>query len=305
MSLITHDAPSIDQKNQSVQSNQIQQLVEEAKQRLKTSTNLALPLDQALTILDQFSEFELGRFLLINRGLSGYWISYIILPSRQPANLHPLEEWIINRAPTAMATRERFHIFQEEIQARLKPGMKIASIPCGLMDDLLSLDYTGLEDIEIYGIDLDKESLDLTDNNTKNYQLKNKIHLLQKDAWDLGMKNQLDLITSNGLNVYEPDDNKVTALYKNFYEALRPHGILVTSFLTPPPTIDPNSKWRPFNMEDLMLQKAVFQDILQAKWQALRSEDKTREQLEKAGFKDISFVYDQQRMYPTVVAKKG
>ena len=125
-----------------------------------------------------------------------------------------------------------------------------------------------------------------------------------RDAWNLGVEGEYDLLTSNGLNIYEPDDQKVTALYRQFHKALRPGGTLVTSFLTPPPMIFPESTWRNFNPGDLKKQKAIFSDILQVQWQAFRTEAQTRAQLEEAGFKIREVIYDTQGMFPTVIAER-
>lgn len=59
---------------------------------LKNKNDLTLPLEQALEMLEQLGQFELGRFLLSNKGLNGYWTSYIILQGLKKENLHPLEK---------------------------------------------------------------------------------------------------------------------------------------------------------------------------------------------------------------------
>ncbi len=102
---------------------------------------------------------------------------------------------------------------------------------------------------------------------------------------------------SNGLNIYEGNDERVIDLYKEFYNSLVPGGILVTSFLTPPP-------WDKANVDALKKQKAIFGDILQASWQHFRSESQTRQQLEAAGFTILEIIYDTQGLFPTVVAQK-
>ena len=130
------------------------------------------------------------------------------------------------------------------------------------------------------------------------------VSLIKKDAWDLGVDEQYDILTSNGLNIYEPDDKKVVALYKQFFKALKPNGTLITSFLTPPPVLSPNSSWKDYDPAAALKQKAVFVDILQVAWQSFRTEAQTREQLLQAGFTDIAIVYDKQGMFPTVIARK-
>src|SRR5579872_4130915 len=70
--------------------------LEQEKERLKSAQNLALPLADELAILEQLTEFELGRFLMVNKGLNGYWTAYIILHGPQKQGLSPLEYWMLH-----------------------------------------------------------------------------------------------------------------------------------------------------------------------------------------------------------------
>lgn len=282
----------------------LQAIVKESQERLQKAPKLTLSLEQELAMLDQLTKFELGKFLLVSKGLNGYWTQYSILKGKKKRNLHPLEYWILNHAPVFRATQQRYKIFQKAITKQLAPNTRIASIPGGLMDVLLSLDYTKTNNVEIIGIDLDPESVQQAKENVKQYGLKNKISFQTKNAWDLKLTEELDLITSNGLNIYEPNDEKVVQLYQEFYKALRPGGWLIISFLTPPPALDPNSPWINYNPEDVKKQKALFTDVIGIHWQSFRSEQKTREQLEKAGFKIQEIIYDDSKMFPTVVAQR-
>ncbi|HAT8173995.1 TPA: class I SAM-dependent methyltransferase, partial [Legionella pneumophila] len=58
------------------------------------------------------------------------------------------------------------------------------------------------------------------------------------------------------------------------------------------------------NPEDLLLQRIIFSDILNAKFQCYRSSQQTQKQLELAGFKSIHFLYDEAHLFPTVIAEK-
>ena len=195
------------------------------REQLSAKTNLALPLDQEQALLNQLSEFALGRFLLSNKGLNGYWTSYIILHGPKDDKLDGLERWMLHKSPAIIATQERFQIFQLHLQKYLRNGMQIASIPCGLMDDLLGLDHSKIQDVKLVGIDLDTKSIELAEKNAEKYNIKNVL-FINKDAWNLGVFQEYDIITSNGLNIYQPDDKKVIELYKEFYKALKPSGIL-------------------------------------------------------------------------------
>lgn len=294
--LITHQ----DDKHDTLTSNDIQKI----EGRLKSTQGLTLPLEEELELLHQMTEFELGRFLLKNGGISGYWTAYWLIHGPQKQLSHPLENWLINHAPAFMASRERYKIFSTETQKRLKPDMKLASIPCGLLDDLLHLDYSRAPNAEIYGFDLDTESIELAQDNAKKYGKESNAHIETRDAWNLNAQEEFDIITSNGLNFYEPDDAKVVELYKSFYGALKEGGVLITSFLTPPPQLDPNSTWKNFNLADIQKQKAIFRDIMDARWSAMRSEELTHSQLEAAGFKVREIIYDRQGLFPTVIAEK-
>src|SRR5690606_5582664 len=126
-------------------SEKIQQKVTEITMRgdLKDAT-----VGEQLDLLEQLSSFNLGRFVLLHGGLDGYWTQYLCLhPSRgrltqrndEGRPFSELETWLLDRAPLTLATQQRFHIFQDLCQHLLTDGMDLASIPCGLMDDLLGL----------------------------------------------------------------------------------------------------------------------------------------------------------------------
>ena len=263
----------------------------------KREKDLALPLGEEKEILKQLSEFDLGKFLLKRKGLDGYWTSYIINKGFGKNDLSSLENWILFKAPVVKATRERFGIFQTVSKKYLKDKAVLASIPCGLMDDLLTLDFDPILTLKFFGIDLDDGSLKLAKKNAKKHE-KNLSIFLKRNAWDLNISEEFDLITSNGLNIYEPNEERVINLYKEFFKALKPKGILITSFLTP------HMVWKNYNQEDLLKQKAIFSDIIQARWQVFRKEDEMRIHLEKAGFRVLEVLYDSQEMFPTIVAQK-
>lgn len=152
------------------------------RQRLQDTAILTLTLEEELALLDQLNEFQLGRFLLKNRGLDGYWISYIILHAPTQKLKNSLENWIIHQAPIVKAIRERFYIFQEQLQKHNRDDIILASIPCGLMDDLLILDYSLTQNVHLVGIDLDDDSLESTQGNALMHNKKLKATFIKKDA---------------------------------------------------------------------------------------------------------------------------
>lgn len=268
--------------------------VTDIQERLKNSADLALPLDEELKLLEELTQFKLGKWLLENKGLNGFWTAYLILHAPEKQNLSTLENFVVNELPVVCATRERFGIFQKQLHKYVKPGMAVASAPCGMMDDLLLLE---IDNLNLYGLDLDENSIKLATENALKFG--KKAEFAKSNAWDLSAyQGKFNVITSNGLNIYESDDAKVTELYKQFNMALASEGILITSFLTPP------AAWQNIDAEKLKKQRAIFKDIIGAKWQSFRTEEVTKKQLEAAGFEVIEIIYDKQHMFPTVVARK-
>jgi SAM-dependent methyltransferase len=218
----------------------------------------------------------------------------------------PLEKFLLERAPVVLATQERFKLFLAENQKSVANGQHLATIPCGMMGELLYLNYTGIDHIKLTGIDYDEATLGDAKHLASQQHLLPFTDFLQKDAWHLGIQNQFDLISSNGLNIYEADDEKVYEIYKQFYIALKPGGKLVTSYLTPPPVISNHCEWNltQVNQEDLLMQKIIFADIVGTNWQHFRSTETTRNQLIKAGFTEINIIPDKANIFPTVTAIK-
>jgi SAM-dependent methyltransferase len=269
-----------------------------------------------LELLQTLSEFELGRFLLQRGGLDGYWTSYVIKHPKQGRltglnsenkPFSQLELFLLDQAPVCLATQQRFEIFKREIQKRLQNDIALASIPCGLTADLLDLDFSQTPHFSIYGIDIDPESLRQSRQIAENIGLMGHCQFIQQDAWVLGYNEEFDLITSNGLSIYEPDNKKIVDLYRQFFLALKPNGCLVTSFLTPPAIPGAKTEWdvKAVNSEHALLQKIIFSDILECKWQIFRSEELVRAQLLEAGFSEIEVFYDEAHIFPTIVAKKA
>ncbi|HEX7685789.1 MAG TPA: class I SAM-dependent methyltransferase [Trinickia sp.] len=264
-------------------------------------------VERQLALLDELTGFELGRFLLVNRGLDAQWTHRVVTYVPGTAAAGSLEQTVFEKLPATLATRERFALFRAELQALLRSGAVMASVPCGLMGELLLLDYAQHQDVRLIGIDLDRQALAGAAALASERGLADRVSLHCADAWQPGFAEQADVVTSNGLNIYEPDDARVTALYRAFFEMLKPGGRLVTSFLTPPPALSAESPWRTEAIDQtaLALQHLLFVRIIEAKWSAFRTHAQTARQLEEAGFEDIRFIDDQASMFPTVVAQKA
>jgi len=310
-------ANSIEKTNLShTERNTLPEAVESIAKKIKQRGELPyISVARQLELLQSLSQFELGRFLLQRGGLNGYWTDYVInhpkegrLTGLNSENqpFTQLELFLLDQAPTCLATQQRFEIFKREIQNRLHDGVILASIPCGLTADLLDLDFSQIHHFSIYGIDIDPESLIQSKQIAENLSITDHCQFVQRDAWALGYEKKFDVITSNGLSIYEPDNKKIVDLYHQFFLALKPNGCLVTSFLTPPPIPGTKTEWdlKNVNSEHTLLQKIVFADVLECKWQIFRSEELVKSQLLDAGFTEIEVFYDEAHIFPTVIAKK-
>jgi len=265
------------------------------------------PNTEILKVREALNQFELGNFLLSNFGLNGYWTSYVLLHpeigritrcSSDGRPLTGLEAWLLDRCPIILATQERFRTFRQLTQPYIRSGMKMASIPSGLMDDLLTLNYSDHNNVELTAVDLDPSSLEYARLSYERSGLQIKVDFEQRDAWKLDSPERWDVITSNGLNIYVEDDGLCIEFYRSIARSLRPNGLFVMSFITPP------EQWCPYDAEDLTYQRFLFEDALPVKWQCMRDEKTTQTQLSEAGFEVLSVVYDNQRMFPAVLTRK-
>ncbi len=320
ITIITNLSSEIMDNNKNLSHEQrelsLKNAIEHIKQKIvNPNVKSNISIQRQLELVDLIAQFDLGKFLIERGGLNGYWTHYIIKhpdngrltglnDAGQPFN--EIESFLLDRAPTVLATQQRFAIFKSEIQKRLKNGMRIASIPCGLMADLIDLDYSNLSDVTLIGVDIDQESIYSAQEYARLNNLENRCHFVKNNAWDLNISSELDLITSNGLAIYESDDRRVIQLYRGFFKALKPGGYLITSFLTPPISYGSQSEWKvdAVNTQDAILQKVIFSDILDCKWQIFRSEACVKAQLESAGFQEVEVRYDRAHIFPTIIAKK-
>ncbi len=259
------------------------------ERRLRAADRLLLPLDEELRLLAELQEFDLGRFLLHNEGLNGYWTSYVFGHRPGDPVATELEHWMLTRS-LLPGIRERFGRFKAAIAPFVTDDAVLASVPCGLMDDLLQQDYRGTTGVRLIGVDIDPESVGLARENAAERGLADLCEFHVGDAWRLDLDAEADLLTSNGLNMYESDPECLVELYRNFARALRPGGRLLVSFIPVPPA-PPWAEggrpggWAKYGIEDadLLRDMAIFGDILQAKYLNFTGEREIRDQLSRAG----------------------
>ena len=218
---------------------------------------------ELLEILTELSSFELGRFVIQNNGaISGWWTYYLTTAYKKQNIENALERFIVTQAPIVLATQERFAIFQDLLLQNIQSNQLVCSVPCGVMADLSTLQISPqITNLKFVGVDVDDKVFQLAkqvlSEQTVSSEIEYEFH--QKDAWQLGFEKQFDIIVSNGLNVYEKNDLKVVDLYTQFFNALKPNGILICSALAYPPSVSvEKTEW---NLGNLRMSGCVLTQV--------------------------------------------
>lgn len=266
-----------------------------------------------LEYIKLLSEFPLGCHLIMHRSFSSYWTDYLMsYPNHEDANLHQtkslnlIETFILKHSLFVNGWKESFQLFQKLMQTKLKDGITLASIPCGEMRDILSLDYSNISHFKILGLDLDF----LVVASAKRFCLKTNfsrnIKVIQGDAWQLPYDMKFNLISSCGLNIYEGNRKRNLDLYREFYRVLEPGGILIIGFLTYPPWDSEASEWKleGVSHQHLVLERTLFSDILNLECKKFRSSDEFKTDLNCVGFGNICLYYDKHCIFPVAIAQK-
>lgn len=267
------------------------------------------PLAEKIKILHELTQFELGRFLLLNQGYNGYWTHFCVYQFPRSfevrKNCHPLEREILN-IWVMDGWRERFGTFQTLLQNELKEKVSMLSVPCGFMADMLTLDFRDLKEYELVGVDLDPNSLEGAKSLAKEKGIEKHTHFLMKDALDMQLAESFDVVCSHGLNMYLPSEAQVLELYRQFYKSLRASGKLIISYLTPQKFEFASSErdLRPADPASIRLQKLIFHEIIDLKFYHYVSTEQMIENIKKTGFRDVKIFFNKYKHLNTLVALK-
>lgn len=171
------------------------------------------------------------------------------------------------------------------------------------MAELLTLEPS-FPEASFIGIDIDTKSLQHAQTLATQTGIKN-VKFIEHDAWSFQDPESVDILVSNGLNIYVENLEQEKILYRNFFNLLKPGGLLITSFLTFPLSF-PESEWdvQKINPLALRLQKMVFTDLLGAKWQHYHISKEMFGIFHEIGFDDIEIHWDRQKIFPTISARK-
>lgn len=289
-------------------------IVEQTKVKISALGNKKhTTIEEQLFILEELTKFELGRFLITAKGLNGYWTDYILnYPTRgkitgkssDGSPLTRMEKFMLDSSPTINATQERYLKFIKHNQLAVKDNAILASLPCGLLGELFHLDFSIAKNVEIYAIDIDGESINLTKEKADKTKFPVKINYICENVFNLKIENKFDLISSNGLNIYLEDLNQIKEMYKIFFKALKNGGKLVTSYIEKSPLETGKSTWKIANKEHQRLSTVAYTDVIGVMWANTRSKEEMFSVLKEAGFSNIILDYDTQGIFPTLIAQK-
>ncbi|AUL46330.1 hypothetical protein BBB39_04370 [Bordetella trematum] len=262
------------------------------------------PVSRQLDLLETVADSELGAFLLQHGGLDAYWTDVVVGYRPGDPDAGAGERLLLERLPAALATRERFALSTRLLQAALAPDVALGSLPCGTLSDLLALDYRHAPGAQLSGLDLDAAVLATARHRAARRGL--PVELVQGCAWQTTLPGPLDVLSCHGLSIYEPDSTRLLDLYRRCAAPLKPGGLLITSFMTPPPGLPTPSPWRlqALQAEDLMLQQVLFSRLADVRYSAWRTHDETQALLREAGFAEIVFHEDRACMFPVVSARR-
>ena len=300
-------------KSHSLRYTEIQTAVKDLEDKIIKRGDLSyISTSQQVYIIQQLASFPMGQHILLTGGANAFWTDYMIAyPQIQKnlaasmLNLNRLEYYIIFECLSVLAQRELFRTSQKIAQKHLKDNATLASIPCGLMRDFLELDFSKTNNVQLLGADLDLEAMEHAKKLASNLNITN-IEFTQQNAWNLKLPKQVDYINSIGLNVYEEDRARVIELYKQFYDTLKPSGILFTGVLTYPPGSEKPSDWSIdiLSPEQIEMEKIIIEDIYDLTFQNYRTLDEIKDDFFKAGFKKVEVTLDKFKVFPAIVATK-
>lgn len=260
-------------------------LLREGKPYLLPIYGLMLTSDLAREGIRHSGSFRFADHVYRNRPSGRFGLGYLL-------------DAALLRLPAARSLRSRYVHSRDQIaaEARRLAGtgageIRVVSVPCGIARELVeaastleSEDSTLAARVRYYGIDLDREPLDLSRALARD---RGRFTFIQGDAFDSSVYPlEADVIVSTGL-VDFLDDADATRFYATCLRALRPGGLLATSAQQPQRLAD-------YLMRELAELRPYY-----------RGAEQITAVLRSAGFTEISALPDRAGYQTLVTARKS
>ncbi len=299
----------------------LESLIEQLRAEFGTACGLRFetPREFLFSLAEEAARSEFGRFLLCTRGLNWRITDLLFDPDyhatlrqeERDRTLSLFDKLAFFTFPLFLATQERAKIHQRHQQPLITEGTVLASLPCGRMRDLLTLDYAHVKQgVRLVGIDKDPEALRgaqaFADTLSAIRPLRGMVELRLGDALvpefcKPPIHEEFDLLTSAGLNIYLTNEQG-ELFYRHVYGALKPGGVFVTGHIVPPSQY----RWDRVNRNHWQLQAVVLTVLIGALWESfVKPREVVQGQLEAAGFRNMQIIPDSQGIFPTFIAKKS
>eukprot|EP00916_Digyalum_oweni_P009467 GHVL01015982.1.p1 GENE.GHVL01015982.1~~GHVL01015982.1.p1 ORF type:complete len:311 (+),score=94.45 GHVL01015982.1:81-1013(+) len=292
----------------------LHQLISNKKKKFNKSYK-GVTVEKIHEIIDEMSTFPFGEFLLQRGGANGYWTDRIVYyPLYENINIKEsklnIEYFLTYKSPHVLAQRRLHNIIIDECNKVLKDDIFIGSIPCGMMRDMLNLNKNNK--YNLIGIDIDNDVFKYSKELSNKLDINVMYH--NKDAWNLNMNNYFDIITSVGLTSYVDDDEQRINLYKEFKNALKKDGLLMTGVLTYPPYYNKTDNksdnntdtysetlYDSNNMTDYQMEDVIF-TVAECVWRNFKHSDELKHNFIQAGFSKVEVISNTD--FPLVIAQK-
>jgi SAM-dependent methyltransferase len=272
---------------------------------------------QAITkseIWSQIQQSSYWRHNIFNKGLNGPFTEYFACFNPQwkvdfwgervqLIDIKFLDEHALPRAykSTVWNTQQILAKKVDELLISGKSNVKIASLACGTMYDVLGTKFKNPKKVSFCGIDADKESLRLAEEKAKSLGYDNEqIKTQQCDIVSSSLtEDEYDVIICNGFSFYIKDESLIH-LIENVKRALKTNGIFLMSFIQPP------TMWQ-MDEEEKKVDK-IIKEIYNAvpmNWSTnLRTSDEVLSLVKKGGLSDVSILEEKHHIHPLILAHK-
>jgi hypothetical protein len=255
--------------------------------------------DECMMFVEELEDCSIGRYLLSTQGFNGYWFDYLCQPvPKIQRPIADIEKFIVQEAPLSLAFKESRSILQKIVSQNIQDYIRMASLPCGLMTTFFELDFSHVSHFSLLGLDLDCEAINISIEVAKKRNLLNHVQYIHGDVFDFLNKDDFHLIIGFCMEFYITSRDYISNYFQVVHNALKKNGAFVGAFFSD------SSYWNIKDEDLLAKQVMIFDTILSLPFGMRFTLDDMAEILEKIGFYNIQFVFDEQKMVPVVFCQK-